>query len=310
MILTGSRTLELQEFDLPLEEDRIVVDVAAWGICNSEIGDWKGLAASYPRTIGHEWAGTAVHVGAATTGIREGDLVTGLGGVGLADFISVKDSDCYRLSPRIDPIHAMCEPLKCVVTVVRAAAPEAGDVAVVVGCGPMGLWCIQLLAGNLLSALIAVDPDTRRLELARRYGATHALDPRSTDVEAEVRRISAGHMADFVIEGTGRTDVLGQSLTFLKKSRGRLTLMSMYKEPGSGIDFRKIMEKAVEVRGVFPNYSTDEPDDMRRAIALLERGVLDIRGLVTHRYSLEDSEAGYRACEQQSDGYVKGIIIP
>jgi threonine dehydrogenase-like Zn-dependent dehydrogenase len=201
LTLTGPRTLETQETDLHESPDSVIVKVAAWGICNSEMGVWKG-AGNYPMKIGHEWAGTAVSVGSSIAGIREGDIVTGLGAVGLADYVSVAGSKCYRLSPNTDPRYAMCEPLKCIMTVVRAAAPEPGDTGVVLGCGPMGLWCIQALAGNMLSSLIAVDVDDKKLELAKKFGATHLINPLKTDAELLIGELSKGRMADFVIEGT------------------------------------------------------------------------------------------------------------
>jgi threonine dehydrogenase-like Zn-dependent dehydrogenase len=86
--------------------------------------------------------------------------------------------------------------------------------------------------------------------------------------------------------------------------------MSMYKEPETAFDFREVMNRCVEIRGVFPSYSSDEREDMLRAVALLERGVLNIKDLVSHRFSLGDSAVGYNACELKSDDYIKGIIIP
>jgi threonine dehydrogenase-like Zn-dependent dehydrogenase len=117
-------------------------------------------------------------------------------------------------------------------------------------------------------------------------------------------------MADFVIEGTGGAHVLNTSVSWLKNRRGRLTLMSMYKGPEPDFDFREVMSKCAEIRGVYPSYSMDERDDMRRAIALLERGVLNIKELVTHEVSMEDATEGLNACENKTDHYVKGIIIP
>lgn len=310
LLLTGPRKFESQLVELEARPERVIVDVTAWGICNSEMGDWKGMTSEYPRKLGHEWAGIAVQVGSNVVGVHEGDVVTGVGGVGLADFISVKGTDCFRLSPGIDPHYAMCEPLKCIVTVVRAAAPEAGDVGIVLGCGPMGLWCVQSLAGALLSSLIAVDIDESKLALAKKFGATHVVNPRTANGKAFIADASGGRMADFVIEGTGNTHVLNEAVTWLKRRRGRLTLMSMYKGGEPDFDFRAVMNKAVEVRGVFPAYATDERDDMTRAIALLERGVFNIKDLVSHRFSLDESGAGYAACENKSDNYLKGIIIP
>lgn len=310
MMLTGPRTLTHETAELKTEPGVVLVKVAAWGICNSEIGDWTGHAGSYPRTIGHEWAGTAVEVGSDVGHIREGDIVTGLGAVGLADYVIAPGAKCYRLSPNIDPTYAMCEPIKCVVTVLRASSPEPGDIGVVLGTGPMGLWCVQALAGNLLSALVAVDVDDSKLALAKRFGATHAINPKTMDVQAALAELSGGRMADFIIEGTGGSHVPNQAVCWLKSRRGRLTLMSMYKGPDPDFDFREVMNKCAEIRGVFPNYAHDEREDMQRAVSLLERGTFNIKDLVSHRFSLADSAAGYNACENKTGNYVKGIIIP
>ena len=106
----------------------------------------------------------------------------------------------FKLAPHVDPQIALGEPLKCVVTVLRAAAPEAGDAGVVVGCRPMGIWAIQGLAGNLLSSLIAVDIDNKKLELAKKYGATHVINPREQDAVKIISQITNGKIEDFVIQ--------------------------------------------------------------------------------------------------------------
>lgn len=54
--------------------------------------------------------------------------------------------------------------------------PQAADYGVVLGCGPMGMWCIQALAGNYLAGLIAIDVDDAKLEMAKGFGATATIN--------------------------------------------------------------------------------------------------------------------------------------
>ncbi len=303
---------EIKEVDVNPGKDQILVKVAACGLCNWELNHWKGLLGEYPQTLGHEVSGYVAELGEGVTGFKIGDTVTGLLDelVGFSDYVAMEKGKCLKLKDGFNPHYGTIEPVKCVTTVLRGAAPEAGDFGVVLGCGPMGLWCIQALAGKMLCGLIAIDVDPQRLELAKKYGASHVINSKEENVVNVINQITGGHMADFVIEGTGIPKLLNEAMNYLKYGRGRLVLMSSHTTASTGFDFRPAIGKCLELRVAHPGYCISESDDLRRAVSLLNIGTFNLEETITHIFKLDDINNAFSALETKPQGYMKGIVIP
>jgi threonine dehydrogenase-like Zn-dependent dehydrogenase len=310
--LVEPKRFEMREIDIAPAPDELLVKIAATGLCNWELNHWKGSLGRRPMPLGHEWAGDVVDMGGEVTGFSVADNVTGLPNVqdAFSDFITVRAKNCFRLAPGIEPRYAISEPLKCVTTVLRGAGPEFGDLGVVQGCGPMGLWCIQGLAGFKLWALVAVDTDEAKLALARQYGATHSINPKNVDVVEAVKDIGGGRLADFVIDGTGVGATIETAARCLKPGRGRLAMMSAYEEPTERIDFRAFVDKSLELRVVHPGWSLDQIDDLRRTVEMINRGIYRIREMISHTFPLADIQRAFETLEHKPAGFLKGLVIP
>lgn len=297
--------------DLPAP-GQVMVRIAACGLCNSELGLWHGHWGVPPQSAGHEWSGTVVAVGEGVTTLALGDRITVLPewapGTGFSDYAVIPAKHCFRVAPHIPLEDALGEPVKCVVTVLRTMRPEVGDVAVVLGCGPMGLWCIQGLRGMPLQAVIAIDVSPEKLALAQQMGATHCINPREESAEARVREISEGRMADFVIEGTGVPAVMQDAIT-LARGKGRIGVMS-YPEVAGSIDWRPVCLKGLSILAAHPATSPDEFDDMRRAVTLMNQGVFHMDGVISHRFSLDQIQEAFETLERKPADFVKGIVVP
>ncbi len=312
-ILTAPGKFELSERDIYPKEDQVLVKVAACGLCNWELNHWKGLLGSCPQTLGHEWAGTVVETGEKVKEIKVGDNITVLPNSlsGFSEYALASEGSCCKLAPGINPGYALGEPLKCIVTVLRGTAPEAGDHAVIQGCGPMGLWCIQALAGGFLSSLIALDIDDEKLELAKKFGATHTVNSKKEDAAKAVSDITHGSMADFVIEGTGIPSLLNSAQKYLKSTgRGRLILMSSHEAVCKEFDFRVAIEKSAQIIVPHPLFAQNPMDDLRRAVSLLNEGVFKVEEIVSHTFPLSDIQKAFETLENKPAGYLKGIVIP
>jgi len=311
-VLVESKRFELREAELTPGPGQLLVKVAVCGLCNWEQNHWLGQLGSCPQTLGHEWAGTVAEIGPDVSGYAIGDQVTGLPDSlsAFADYLVTGAATCFKLSPSLDPAQVPGEPLKCVVTVMRAAAPEVGDIGVVLGCGPMGLWSLQGLAGKMLGALIAVDVSPAKLDLARQQGASHLINPHTEDAVARILEISGGRLADFVIEGTGVPELVGQAASYLKTGRGRLVIMSSHERAAREFDWRVVQNKGAVVTGAFPSYSMDQVDDMRRAVLLFNNGVFRMDGIISHRFPLDRIQEAFETCERKPADYIKGVVIP
>ena len=158
--LVAPRKFELMEVDEEPGEGEVLLKIASCGMCNWELNFWDGnmKIGDYPMKLGHEFAGEVVKVGPGVQRLKVGDRVSaipdGLNFGGFAQYRVTKEKECQLLAEGIDPVYALGEPQKCVMTVLRATAAEPGDFGVVLGVGPMGMWCVQALAGKAPSSTI------------------------------------------------------------------------------------------------------------------------------------------------------------
>ena len=308
--LVKEELFEIREEELMMDDNQVMVQVKYCGLCNWELNHWKGTAEGfrrYPYVPGHEWVGYVTEVGANVASLQVGDVVTGLSSGAFGEYIVIDPIKCHKVAQGISLENAIGEPLKCVTTVLRAAHPEAGDYGLVLGCGPMGLWCTQGLSGHLLGGLIAVDVDDDKLALAKKYGATHTINPKKENVVDAIREITSGRMCDFVIEGTGIPKLLNDAMGYLRKA-GRLMLMSSHEDACGQFDFRPAIAKGITLHVPHPPYSANEQDDMARATLLINNGTFHNEDIVSHRFKLEDINEAFKTLENKPKEYIKGII--
>lgn len=304
---------EIQEVEEDSNDDQVMVKVATCGLCNWEINFWQGTLNfyDYPHPLGHEYAGTIVKVGKNVEGFKTGDRVScfarGFGG--FAEYKVIGPESLRKVNADIDLRYTLGEPQKCVVTALRCASPESGDYGIVLGCGPMGLWCTMGLKGNLLAGLIAVDISDEKLAMAQKYGATHTINSAKENVVERIKEITKGHMADFVIEGTGIPTLLEQAQDYVKVGKGRLILMSSHEKPAGQFDFRKAIAKSLDIIVAHPDHSENENDDFRRAIELVNNGTFKVKELISHEFAFENlNEAFEMLCHKPKD-FIKGMVV-
>ena len=311
-VLTEPGKLEIRTEDIRPGDRELLVKVAVCGLCNWEINHYQGIVGSCPQTLGHEWAGVVAGMGKDVAGFELGDHVVAMPVyVGFADYAVIDFERAIKIDKDLPLTHALGEPLKCVVTVTRAANARPGDCGVIYGCGPMGLWCTQILSGGNLNALVCIDTDEEKLALAKKYGATHTINPLKANVEQEVLEATGGHLADFVIEGTGIPELLNDCVRLLRLSgRGRIVLMSSHKHPCEKFDFREMVTRCAELVAAHAKYSENQMEDMRRGLRLLEKGVIRMDEIITHQYELADIGAAFENLVSKPKGYIKGIVVP
>lgn len=311
-VLAEPGRFEIIQDDIEPNDTELLVKVEVCGLCNWEINHFQGVVGQCPQTLGHEWAGVVVAMGKKVEGFEIGDHVVAMPVyVGFADYAVIDYQRAIKIDKSLPMTHVLGEPLKCVITVTRATNAKPGDCGVIYGCGPMGLWSTQVLAGGNLNALVCIDTDDEKLALARKYGATHTVNPLRDDVQQMVSDATDGHMADFVIEGTGIPELLNDCVKLLRTSgRGRIVLMSSHKRPCKEFDFREMVGRSAELVVAHAKYSEDQMEDMRRGLRLLERGVIQMDDIVTHQYELGDISQAFENLIHKPKGYIKGVIVP
>ena len=185
MILSGPRKTEIIEVPVPeITDDRMLVKVTLTGMCHSEFYPWALGPIGEKNTIGHETVGVVVKVGANVKGFKVGDRVTGLGGGGYKEYISVNPAKMAHVPDGLADEDAISEPLACLLSAaMKLPVQTLGDTVAVVGCGYMGLGSIALFKAMGYGNIIAIDKRPEALENAKRFGATEAYLPDEIPIE-------------------------------------------------------------------------------------------------------------------------------
>ena len=216
-------------------------------------------------------------------------VVHGLRCAAFAEQVVVHASQVIAIDDAIDAKAASllaCGVITGVGAVVNTAAVEPGSTVVVIGCGGVGLNVVQgaRLAGA--RAIVAVDVQPAKLDLARRLGATHVAVPGTDDVAAVVGSVSDGLMADYVFVATGSPAALGSALP-LVGSMGALVIVGMPPDgvtgtydPGwlAGLNQRILGSKmgtSVIAR------------DVPALVARYRAGELELDGLISRTFTLD-----------------------
>lgn len=182
---------------------------------------------------------------------------------------------------------------------------KIGDMVAIFAQGPIGLCATA--GAKLLGAskIIAIDKVPERLEMARRLGADHVIDFSRTNPVDEVRRLTEGRGVDVAIEALGTQATFEACLRVLRPG-GTLSSLGVYSS-----DLSIPLDALAAGLGDHTIVTTLCPggkERMRRLMAVIETGRVDLGAMVTHRFKLDDIEAAYDLFANQRDGVFKVAI--
>ncbi len=186
-------------------------------------------------------------------------------------------------------------------------AVRIGDTVAVFAQGPIGLCATAGARLSGAATIIAVESVPARMTVARQMGADHVVDFRAVDPVEEIMRLTDGRGVDVAIEALGTQATFSAALRVLRPG-GTLSSLGVYSSDlsvplgpfGAGLADLTI------VTTLCPGGK----ERMRRLMAVIEAGRIDMKPLVTHRFKLDDIEAAYDLFSHQRDGVLKVAITP
>lgn len=190
---------------------------------------------------------------------------------------------------------AVVEPVALALRVLDYMKPNLGDWVTVVGQGAIGLLMTQvaLLKG---CRVIAVDLEDYRLELSEKYGADAVVNAKTEDVPKTVKKLTKIG-SDLVIEAAGTRATVEQT-PFLVKKTGKVALV------GESKGFLNL-EDADEA-SFFTIYIS--PVEYPTAVELIARRLVDVKGLITHRFKFDDFEKALQAVDDPTQKTLKVVV--
>lgn len=297
---------ELREEAVPkCGPEQVLVRTSGCGVCEGDVFQYvtrmagQGDAKDFIR-MGHEGSGVVAEVGSQVKEFKVGDNVTSLYG-DYAEYFLAERWHLAKLPGGLDVKMALGEPLACCMSAARRFGVRLGDRVAIIGCGYMGLSCLQLVKLQGAAEVVVFDLLDWRLETAMKMGADKAVN--SGGALPELGEF------DVAIEATGVGPAIDLG-TKLLRHHGTLNLVGYHQSNGGmrQIDMKTWNFKALTVVNGHVRDETEKLSAMKAAVSLVAHGKLDSAALVTN-YAFADINQAFLDLKARKVGLYKGNLV-
>jgi L-iditol 2-dehydrogenase len=322
-----------------------LVRVAVCGVCGTDLKKIHLGLTPPPRIFGHETAGTIAAIGAEVTEWRVGDRVvvnhhvpclrpdcffctrhafaqcpvykqTGAtagfepAGGGFAEYVRVMEwcveGGMVRIPDDVSFEEAsFVEPLNTCLKGIRTAGVRAGDTVLVIGQGPIGLL-FTLLAKAAGARVVTTDRFAARRAISRQLGAEAALDPEAEEALPVVQALSEGRGADLAVVAVPDVAVVAAAFAAVRQAGSVLLFAQTRLNDPLTVDAGAI---CMQEKTLLGSYSSDITLQAEAAELIFSRRV-DVRPLITHRFSLDSITEALALASHPRDNSLKVLVIP
>lgn len=313
----------------------IVIRSTLAGVCGTDLHLHAGeFDAKYPLTPGHEITGEVVSWGAGVEGFRVGQHVVvdnasacgscpqcGRGeplycqhfrslGVnapgGFAELVVTRADKCFPADDLPPDVAVLAEPLACAVHGMDVLQLRPGAAVAMIGSGTTGMLLAQMVLHGGASRVTMASPSGFKLKLAKSFGIDRIVEVSRSDTAgtaATLKEMSPGGY-DVVIDATGASSVV-QHLPELVKDNGTVLVYGMCDEADRvAWSPYEIFRRQLTIKGSFAQVNCFD-----RSLAMLRSGRIQVDGLITHRFRLD--EYGDALTAVRSDPTcLKAVIAP
>jgi len=184
---------------------------------------------------------------------------------------------------------------------------KVGDAVAVFAQGPIGLCATMGARLRGASLIVGIDPNGERRSMSKRFGASVTINPNACNAVEELKRLTDGRGVDVAIEALGRQDTFEAALRSLRPG-GVLSSLGVY--AGKLVAPYEAIYAGLADQKIVTTLCPGGKERMRRLLAMVATGRMDLTPLVTHRFALEDLKDAYELFSQQRDGVLKVGIYP
>lgn len=311
--------------------DDVLIRIRKTGICGTDIhiwnwDDWAARTVPVPLVTGHEFAGEIVEIGRNVEGLTIGQRCSGEGhligrqsrqsragkfhldpatrGIGVneqgafAEYLRLPAFNVVPLPDAIDDeIGAILDPLGNAVH-TALSFDLVGEDVLITGAGPIGIMAAAVARHVGARHVVITDVNPARLDLAAQVADVTPVDVTKehlADVKARLRMTEG---FDVGMEMSGNQAALDQMVEAMVMG-GRIAMLGI--PPGkSPVDWSRIVFKAITIKGV---YGREIFETWYKMIAMLENG-LDVRKVITHRFTVDEFRDGFMAMKSGLSGKV------
>ena len=311
----------------------VLIRMKKTAICGTDIhiynwDAWAQKTIPVPMQVGHEYCGEIVEVGSEVVGFVAGDRVSGEGhitcghcrncragrrhlcrntvGVGVnrpgcfAEYMVLPATNVFKLPAEIsDEIASVLDPLGNA-THAALSFDLVGEDVLITGAGPIGIVAVAIARHVGARHIVITDVNDYRLELARRMGASRALNVARESVAGAMQDLGMQEGFDVGLEMSGNPTAFRDLLKAMHHG-GRVALLGI---PPSdvAIDWNEVIFKGLVIKGI---YGREMFETWYKMASMLQSG-LDISPIITHRFAIDDYQ---RAFETMNSGRSGKVIL-
>jgi L-iditol 2-dehydrogenase len=292
-----------------------------------KVYDWTGWAASdstleLPTVMGHEVAAVVEEVGAGVKDFKPGDRITvdvfihcgrchhcrtghsnvcdnreiyGKRRGAYAEYAVLPERVLCKVPDKLSMEEvALLENLGVAVHAVEHVPHDPGDLAVILGCGPIGIMAAQTLAAEGVNVVLT-DMVGPRLAMAEEIGGGRVIDIKKEDPLEKISDMTDGRGADFVLEAAATQSALDQAFDMVK-TRGTIVTIGTFGEPVTYNPFFKMTRREVKLVGsIGRTWET-----WRRMMQLIESDSLNLKPFITEILPIEQYQEGFELVKSHS----------
>jgi len=325
-MLYGYKDLRIEEVENPVaDEDEIVFKVMACGICPSDVRSYnRKQTLPQKRILGHESVGEVIELGDKVEGLEIGDRIVrdwrntcgvcyycrkglynfclkaetpdGLGfRGGFCEYSKTRDPAYRKIPDNLSYEEAaFSEPLACCINGIHQSNIEMGDDVAIIGCGPIGLKLLQLSKARG-GRIIAVDLKEDRIQMAKKLGAHDIINAVEQDTVQTILDLTDGRGVNASIVAVGNPIAIKNGLDVLDLDGTLNIFAGTYPKTEIPVDPNIPHYRHVKITGSH-DYT---PHDFTTALKVIEKGIVDVKSLISHRLPLEETKKGFEIVSKQ-----------
>ncbi|RXW20185.1 hypothetical protein EST38_g5671 [Candolleomyces aberdarensis] len=308
--------IEIVKAPIPkIRDDQVLIKVTCCGICGTDYHLAQGdFIAKFPLIPGHEIVGVINDVGKDVKEFNVGDRCVADNTIlcdacfhcrrgqyllcenfesigvttdgGFAEYVAVQSKKVYKIHNLTDEEATLVEPTSCAIHGMDRLSPPVGADALIMGAGPTGLILAQLLKLNGASHVVLAANKGVKTEIARNLNVADVyfeLDRENSAAQWEEIKQKYPKGFDVVIEATGAESVANDAINYVRRG-GTLMVYGVYSnEAIVKWSPAKIFGDEIKIIGSFAQVHC-----FPRAVAYLESGKINVKGMVTDIYSIKD----------------------
>lgn len=324
--------IELQDIARPaLGPNDVRIKIRKTAICGTDMhiykwDAWARKTIPVPMAVGHEYCGEVIEIGAEVSGFQIGDRVSGEGhitcghcrncragrrhlcrntiGVGVnrpgcfAEELVIPAVNAFKLSPSIDDdIAAILDPLGNAVH-TALAFDIVGEDVLIAGAGPIGVMAAAIARFVGARHVVVTDVNDYRLELARKMGATLALNVARESIDDAMTQLGMTEGFDVGLEMSGNPQAFREMLRTLHHG-GSVAMLGIPSEDVA-IDWNQVIFKGLTIKGI---YGRQMFETWYKMAALLQSG-LNVRPVITHHLSYAEFATAFDIMDSGQSGKI------